>query len=1344
MNAPVALEWLADLGRALAPVAGSALAQSTAVLLAGLSAAACLRNRSAALQSAVLRATLAGVVLCPVAAWTWSSLGVAGMRVVISSHMIEAEPVAPSIVASRTAEPEPNGQPLPAVSPEDAWAAQGVRPPDAAGAAPPAIQSRHVPAISAIPPTGEEFPVEGARLSPARPAALWGYTLLAIVWPIVTAFLMGRLALANLLIGWTKARATPASPAVVAECRALARTLSVRMPAILVSAGARSPCLVGWWKPAILLPAGAPLAEREVFVHELAHLKRRDCLWLLLGNLVCAVLWFQPLLWWLARRIERAADDVCDDYALQLGSSRENYARRLVEIAEQFQPGWAEASAAAGIVSFRSSLGQRVARILDDTRRLSVRVRWTLLLIVLVAALGCVLAAGLLGVGSEPVVAADTEQTANAAKADEEPATATDRKGEPDSPPAPRGELRLRDGQVLTGRLAALDTPDAIGWLAGGSGEPIRFPLSALLSLRFPKAAEAQPPEAHFGFDLPSGNVLFGKLLALDADTVELEAAPFGKVSLPRDQLREMFSVREGKGLLYAGPHNLAEWSSTPNVWRDDDGDLFTTVPGGSIYRDFGLPAQSAIELVLSWAKRPEFLVCLGVNADDRSPRTSFRMEAWARDLVLLRETSKEADVASLTTIPEQHGRLHLSIYLDQSAERCLVFSDSGELLSDLKVASADPGNPHAKPEAFPGLRLTNKRGDLRLERLQISRWDGKAVQPPGRVQPLWHLADGSLRNAPLAGFDPATNSLTTASDFQGGSVALSQLARVQLPSRGFEPPDQPLQVVLQNGSRLTGSLQKVAADAVWLASPVLKQNVRIPLSALKSLRFRVPDEPDLPNEPPVVAPLADPASGQTSPVRAGLRPPPETDHIQYSGIVLDAAGEPVAGAQIYVAYPNAEYIYSRRVTTADDGRFDFAMKKAEFELPVDRSASWSAAPWTRAVVVATAPRFGPAFVSVNSPRRTTDLLLKLPADNVPIRGQVVTPDGKAIPNVQVTVDMIAAQRGPDGTPRAFDAPGETGGEITRMPVRAIVPPVTTDADGRFEMHGIGRERTIELHFSEPTIESRWVRAMTRHADARVVPGDPAKTLFGATFVHTARPSRSIIGRMVDDQTGQPIAGIYVSSHIAFGQDEPFAADTTNERGVFRLTGLSRKMHQIIARPPPASPYFERSLPCDTSGPATESAGLDIRLRRGIVVQGRLRDQAGIPLSGYVTWFPLRGNPHVPEYSDFLATIVPPGNQRVPQYPYRHAAEDSTFQIPVLPGPGVLLVTAGVQHPRLSWSKIRPADRERAVFEKENETFFNTLPEPIPLKYNHAYQLLELPPDSTPVAVELVVDTGER
>jgi beta-lactamase regulating signal transducer with metallopeptidase domain len=74
--------------------------------------------------------------------------------------------------------------------------------------------------------------------------------------------------------------------------------------------------------------------RRTVFRHELAHVQRRDFLWLTLARLAVLPVWWHPLAWWVVRELARTAEHAADDHATGTGTGadRAAYAGDLVTI----------------------------------------------------------------------------------------------------------------------------------------------------------------------------------------------------------------------------------------------------------------------------------------------------------------------------------------------------------------------------------------------------------------------------------------------------------------------------------------------------------------------------------------------------------------------------------------------------------------------------------------------------------------------------------------------------------------------------------------------------------------------------------------------------------------------------------------------------------------------------------------------------------------------------------------------------------------------------------------------------------------------------------------------------
>jgi hypothetical protein len=69
-----------------------------------------------------------------------------------------------------------------------------------------------------------------------------------------------------------------------------------------------------------------------VLLHELAHVRRGDWLWLLLAEAALAFYWWHPLAWVLGRQVRRDSERACDDLVLAAGTKPSVYAGHLLGI----------------------------------------------------------------------------------------------------------------------------------------------------------------------------------------------------------------------------------------------------------------------------------------------------------------------------------------------------------------------------------------------------------------------------------------------------------------------------------------------------------------------------------------------------------------------------------------------------------------------------------------------------------------------------------------------------------------------------------------------------------------------------------------------------------------------------------------------------------------------------------------------------------------------------------------------------------------------------------------------------------------------------------------------------
>ena len=100
------------------------------------------------------------------------------------------------------------------------------------------------------------------------------------------------------------------------------------------------PMTFGSRQPAVVLPAIAETWDanrrRAVVLHELAHVARQDCLTHSVTLAACAMYWFHPGVWWIARRVRIERELACDDRVITAGTEPREYAGHLLEIAYSF------------------------------------------------------------------------------------------------------------------------------------------------------------------------------------------------------------------------------------------------------------------------------------------------------------------------------------------------------------------------------------------------------------------------------------------------------------------------------------------------------------------------------------------------------------------------------------------------------------------------------------------------------------------------------------------------------------------------------------------------------------------------------------------------------------------------------------------------------------------------------------------------------------------------------------------------------------------------------------------------------------------------------------------------
>jgi RNA polymerase sigma factor (sigma-70 family) len=411
------------------------------------------------------------------------------------------------------------------------------------------------------------------------------------------------------------------------------------------------------------------------------------------------------------------------------------------------------------------------------------------------------------------------------------------------------------------------------------------------------------------------------------------------------------------------------------------------------------------------------------------------------------------------------------------------------------------------------------------------------------------------------------------------------------------------------------------------------------------------------------------PAPPRAAKADAKPEKPTEVQNRTITGTVVDPAGKPVAGAEIVFLPIEGKPTIAAK--SGDDGKFSATVV-------LKSPGAW---------MFARVPGFGSNFLmpAGNTPADVTFALVK----DAPIRGRVVTTEGKPVAGVAVNVIHIRGteeksldkflagwlKRDPYDQHLAVRGTVHWGEGPRDLPDGRHVYGMTTGPDGAFEITNVGSERIVTLSvrgpgiaYSQPLVVTRtgFDAAPYNRASKEQERQEGENGLgYHPTFLSpnadiVVEAEKPIRGTVTALDTGKPLAGATVRLRSGWRLRLPEPSAKTDANGRFEIHGARKNAnYELYVNRVVDQGLLGRTVKVrDTEALSPITA--DIALARGIVLSGRVLDTStGKAVPGFCCVGVLFDNEFVkkPEFStpdcyDFantnadgvFRTVVPPGS----------------------------------------------------------------------------------------------------
>jgi RNA polymerase sigma factor (sigma-70 family) len=490
--------------------------------------------------------------------------------------------------------------------------------------------------------------------------------------------------------------------------------------------------------------------------------------------------------------------------------------------------------------------------------------------------------------------------------------------------------------------------------------------------------------------------------------------------------------------------------------------------------------------------------------------------------------------------------------------------------------------------------------------------------------------------------------------------------------------------------------------------------------------------------------------------IREKPAPHAPVEMIEIKGRVLAPDGKPVAGAALTTLYVDTDALNIEtstspwpKTTSGSDGRFSIRLPRPKLDASIERYIAGE--PW----LIASAPGYGAGWCERGlSAKQPPEQVVTLVEEGPSIEGRIVDLEGRPVVGAGVKTTWIwydgkgnlagwiaKARNGAAGNlwqglqRLTTEALGHKPG---RAPRERLIPlATTTDANGRFKLTGVGRDRIAELIISGPAIATTQTYVFSR-SEAEIRSVDKGMMHREPFIVHAPQfqlalaPGIRVQGTIRDKDSSRPIVGLEIQAAVFDEHSRiptPGIEAKTDSDGSYRVDGLAKAAaYQLFIKNAKGQPYANATVKVPARSPGLEPVTFDIAMKRGVFVRGKAIDrQTGRSMRGTVNYYAFADNPNVRDYAGFSES----------HDPYAPLDEQGRYEVVALPGRGIIAV-------RDEMDQYRPASgyEKIAGYDAKHQSF-NTLPETIIPGFHAIIAEVVVDPKAESMSLDLQADSGK-